>query len=115
MDENVILVSMKSGHYDCNVFKALTAIDYDGKKTFAVCVSSTNVFEENDLKDSVLSLFDLAENTLSCSRILVFVEKYRTDFSEIVRALGYVGFASGEHLAFDDENLDEYCMLECDL
>lgn len=110
-----MLVSVKTGQNDCNIFNAITVHDAEGIKTFAVCVSFSNTFEENDLNENICSLFDLAENVLECRRIVVFVEKFRTNISELVRAFGYVGFTTAEYLIREDKDIsDEYCLLQCD-
>ena len=116
IDEKIVIVSVKTGQNDCNVFNAITLLDTDNVKTFAVCVSFSNTFEENDLNENICSLFDLAENVLGCKRIVVFIEKFRTNISELVRAFGYIGFSTAEYLVCEDTDIsDEYCLLQCDL
>ena len=116
VDEQLTIVSMKTNQNDCNVFNAITVFDMDNVKTFAVCISFSNLFEENDLNDNLCSLFDLAENILCCKKIIIFVEKFRTNISELVRAFGYVGFTSAEYLVRSgDEISEDYCLLQCEL
>ena len=116
IDEKLVIVSMKTGQNDCNAFNAITVFDTENVKAFVVCLSFSNLFEENDLNESLCSLFDLAENVLKCKRIIVFVEKFRTNISELVRAFGYVGFTTAEHLVRSGDDIsDDYCLLKCEL
>lgn len=116
-DAKAVIFSMNNGEgiSDCSVFDAVTAWDSRAKcKAFVVCIACSSVFEEDDLRENICSLFDLAENVLECKKILVFIEKYRTNLGELVRAFGYVGFSSAEYLCSGAAagGTDDYCLLE---
>lgn len=114
-DELVTVVSRKTCLTGCNLFNAVTTVvseDGEQQRVLAVHVPSNCFFEEQELRDSILSLFDLAENVLRCKSVILFLEKNRVNIAEMIHALGFVGFVSAEYLMCADAS-DDYCLLRC--
>ena len=101
---------------ESNVMPAMTLRhSQDNSSSLLIVLSDSCAFEEeaNSLRSSMMALFELAETVLGCSRIIVALERSRTDLTDLIRAFAYAGFSSGEWLKRQEDE-DDYVILTFD-
>ncbi|KAJ9083217.1 hypothetical protein DSO57_1036895 [Entomophthora muscae] len=51
-----------------------------------------NAWVDDDFRTCILAILELAENRLSCEKVVVCLNKHSPDAADFVKALMYVGF-----------------------